>query len=60
MMRQFLRDRSGIGCAVSDMAGQQRRGTSMANSAPRYDPAGRYEVKVEDVEYRRDGEQSLA
>jgi acetyl esterase len=30
----------------------------MANSVLRYDPAGRYEFKVEDVEYRRDGEQS--
>jgi hypothetical protein len=30
----------------------------MANSVLRYDPAGRYEVKVEDVEYRRDSEQS--
>jgi acetyl esterase/lipase len=30
----------------------------MANSALRYDPAQRYEVKIEDVEYRRDGEQS--
>jgi acetyl esterase/lipase len=31
----------------------------MANSALRYDPAGRYEIKVDDVEYRRDGEESL-
>ena len=30
----------------------------MANSSLRYDPAARYEVKVEDIEYRRDGEQS--
>jgi acetyl esterase len=30
----------------------------MANSALSYDPARRYEVKIEDVEYRRDGEQS--
>jgi acetyl esterase len=30
----------------------------MAHSALRYDPAARYEVKFEDIEYRRDGEQS--
>jgi acetyl esterase/lipase len=30
----------------------------MANSALKYDPAVRYEIKVEDVEYRRDGDQS--
>jgi acetyl esterase len=30
----------------------------MANASLRYDPAGRYEVKVEDVEYRSDGERS--
>jgi len=30
----------------------------MANSPLRYDPTRRYEVKVEDVEYRHDGEQS--
>jgi acetyl esterase len=29
----------------------------MANSSLKYDPARRYEIKVEDVEYRRDGEQ---
>jgi acetyl esterase len=30
----------------------------MANSARSYDPAGHYEVKVEDIEYRSDGERS--
>lgn len=30
----------------------------MASSVVRYDPAAKYEVKVEDVEYRRDGDQS--
>jgi acetyl esterase len=30
----------------------------MANSPLKYDPAGRYEVKVEDVEYRTDGDRS--
>ena len=30
----------------------------MAKSALRYDPTRRYEFKVEDIEYRRDGEQS--
>jgi acetyl esterase len=30
----------------------------MAHSSLRYDPAGHYEVKVEDVEYRSDGERS--
>jgi acetyl esterase len=30
----------------------------MANSVLRYDPAARYEVKVEDIEYRSDGERS--
>ncbi len=30
----------------------------MANSVPSYDPARRYDVKVEDVEYRHDGQQS--
>jgi acetyl esterase len=30
----------------------------MASASLRYDPAGRYEVKVEDVEYRSDGERS--
>jgi acetyl esterase len=30
----------------------------MANSPVKYDPAGRYEVKVEDIEYRSDGERS--
>ncbi|MGH8070427.1 MAG: alpha/beta hydrolase [Candidatus Entotheonellia bacterium] len=30
----------------------------MANSPVKYDPAGRYEVKVEDLEYRSDGERS--
>lgn len=30
----------------------------MANGALSYDPARRYEFKVEDVEYRHDGEQS--
>jgi acetyl esterase/lipase len=30
----------------------------MAHSALNYDPAARYEVKVEDVEYRSDGEES--
>jgi hypothetical protein len=30
----------------------------MADSALSYDPAARYEVKVEDVEYRRGGELS--
>jgi acetyl esterase len=30
----------------------------MTNSVVNYDPARRYEFKVEDVEYRRDGEQS--
>jgi acetyl esterase/lipase len=31
---------------------------SMAHSVLNYDPARRYDVKTEDVEYRRDGEQS--
>ena len=30
----------------------------MANSPVKYDPAARYEVKVEDIEYRSDGERS--
>jgi acetyl esterase/lipase len=30
----------------------------MANSSVKYDPAARYEVKVEDIEYRSDGERS--
>jgi acetyl esterase len=30
----------------------------MAHSALKYDPTRHYEIKVEDVEYRRDGEQS--
>jgi len=30
----------------------------MAKSALRYDPAGHYEIKIQDVEYRRDGEQA--
>jgi acetyl esterase len=30
----------------------------MANSSLKYDPAARYEVKVEDIEYRSDGERS--
>ena len=38
--------------------GRSRGGTTMAHSVLSYDPARRYDVKVEDVEYRRDGEQS--
>src|SRR5919109_4996728 len=30
----------------------------MANSSVRYDPAARYEIKIEDIEYRSDGERS--
>src|SRR6266540_4818185 len=37
---------------------QPRGGTQMAHAALSYDPTQRYDVKVEDVEYRRDSEQS--
>src|SRR5437867_5582798 len=37
---------------------QPRGGTQMAHAALHYDSTQRYDVKVEDIEYRRDSEQS--
>ena len=45
-----------MGCAASDLA--EQRSHENGTCALKYDPAARYEVKVEDIEYRSDGDRS--
>ena len=44
--------------ALSALWRTQQRSMTMAHSALNYDPTRRYDFKVEDVEYRRDSDQS--
>ena len=57
MIGQILHGHNGMGCAVSAMTDAVEEHDN-GNSALNYDPTRRYDFKVEDVEYRRDSDQS--